>query len=53
MSEQATTLFLMSTDAYVEGDAALAAALDDIGERVRYMVDGWLPQHADAPGDTG
>ncbi len=94
MSEQATKLFTMCMDAYLEGDASLAAALDDIddrldelhadfiqavlewgsdigdiqpavqlaligryyerigdhavniGERVRYMVDGWLPEHA-------
>lgn len=92
MDEQATKLFRMCMDAYAEGDAALAAALDDmddrldelhadyiqavltwggdgdiqaavqlaligryyerigdhavnIGERVRYMVDGWLPEH--------
>lgn len=92
MSEQAVRLFRMSMDAYTEGDASLAAALDDIddlldvlhadyiqtvlqwgseesdiqpavqlaligryyerigdhavniGERVRYMVDGWLPE---------
>ncbi len=96
MSEQATKLFKMCMDAYLEGDAGLAAALDDIddrldelhadfiqavlewgseagniqpavqlaligryyerigdhavniGERVRYMVDGWLPEHAGA-----
>ena len=95
MSEQATKLFRMCMDAYVEGDSALAAALDDIddrlddlhadyiqavltwggegdiqravqlalvgryyerigdhavniGERVRYMVDGWLPEQAGA-----
>lgn len=96
MSEQATKLFKMCMDAYAEGDAALAAALDDIddrldelhadyiqavltwgsdagdiqpavqlaligryyerigdhavniGERVRYMVDGWLPEHTGA-----
>lgn len=93
MSEQAVRLFRMCMDAYVEEDASLAAALDDIddrlddlhadyiqavltwgseagdiqpavqlaligryyerigdhavniGERVRYMVDGWLPEH--------
>ncbi len=97
MSEQATKLFRMCMDAYVENDAALAAALDDIddrldelhadyiqavlawgasedgdlqpavqlaligryyervgdhavniGERVRFMVDGWLPEHKGA-----
>lgn len=95
MSEQATKLFRMCMDAYIEGDSALAAALDDIddrlddlhadyiqavltwggegdiqravqlalvgryyerigdhavniGERVRYMVDGWLPEQAGA-----
>ena len=95
MSEQATKLFRMCMDAYVEGDSALAAALDDIddrlddlhadyiqavltwggdgdiqkavqlalvgryyerigdhavniGERVRYMVEGWLPEQAGA-----
>ncbi len=96
MSEQATKLFTMCMDAYLESDASLAAALDDIddrlddlhadyiqavlewgtgagdiqpavqlaligryyerigdhavniGERVRYMVDGWLPEHAGA-----
>lgn len=96
MDEQAVRLFRMCMDAYVEGDAALAAALDDIddmldvlhadyiqevltwgsetgqiqpavqlaligryyerigdhavniGERVRYMVDGWLPEHTGA-----
>ncbi|MDZ7674270.1 MAG: phosphate signaling complex protein PhoU [Acidimicrobiales bacterium] len=96
MSEQATRLFRMCMDAYVDRDAALAAALDDIddrldelhadyvqavlrwgseqgdiqpavqlaligryyervgdhavniGERVRYMVDGWLPEHTGA-----
>lgn len=96
MSEQATKLFRMCMDAYLESDASLAAALDDIddrlddlhadyiqavlqwgseqsdiqpavqlaligryyerigdhavniGERVRYMVDGWLPEHAGA-----
>lgn len=93
MSEQAVRLYRMSMDAYTEGNASLAAALDDIddlldvlhadyiqevlkwgseasdiqpavqlaligryyerigdhavniGERVRYMVDGWLPEH--------
>lgn len=94
MSEEAARLFRMSIDAYVEGDTGLAAALDDIddrlddlnietvlalfeshneravelqpavqlalvcryyerigdhavniGERVRYMVDGWMPEH--------
>ena len=95
MSEQATRLFRNCMDAYAEGDAALAAALDDmddrldrahadyiqavltwggdgdiqpavqlamvgrfyarigdhavnIGERVRYMVDGWLPEQTGA-----
>lgn len=96
MSEEATKLFRMCMDAYVDGDAGLAAALDDIddrldelhkdyiqevltwgggggdiqpavqlaligryyerigdhavniGERVRYMVDGWLPEQAGA-----
>ncbi len=95
MSEQATKLFRMCMDAYAESDAALAAAIDDmddrlddlhadyiqavlqwggdgdiqtavqlalvgryyerigdhavnIGERVRYMVDGWLPEHTGA-----
>ncbi len=95
MSEQASTLMRMAMDAYAEGDAGLAAALDDIddrldklhadyiqavltwgadgdiqhavqlaligryyerigdhavniGERVRYMVDGWLPEQAGA-----
>lgn len=96
MSEEATKLFRMCMDAYVEGDSSLAAALDDIddrlddlhadyvqavlqwgrddgdvqpavqlaligryyerigdhavniGERVRYMVDGWLPEHTGA-----
>ena len=95
MAEEATKLFRMCMDAYVEGDAGLAAALDDIddrldalhrdyiqavltwggggdiqpavqlaligryserigeqavniGERVRYMVDGWLPEQAGA-----
>ncbi len=95
MAEQASKLFKLSMDAYVEGDAGLAAALDDmddtldllhehyietlltehpeadlqvavqfaligryyerigdhavnIGEQIRYMVDGWLPEHAGA-----
>lgn len=95
MSEEATKLFRMCMDAYVDGDASLAAALDDIddrldelhadyiqevltwggggdiqpavqlaligryyerigdhavniGERVRYMVDGWLPEQIGA-----
>ena len=95
MSEEATKLFRMCMDAYVEGDSSLAAALDDIddrldelhkdyiqavltwggdgdiqpavqlaligryyerigdhavniGERVRYMVDGWLPEQTGA-----
>ena len=95
MSEQAAKLFRLSMDAYVEHDAGLAAALDDmddtldilhkqyietllsqenegdleeavqfaligryyerigdhavnIGEQIRYMVDGWLPEHAGA-----
>jgi phosphate transport system protein len=97
MSEQAQRLFKLAVDAYVEGNAGLAAALDDmddrldllhkdyiqaifeshsqsnvdlqaavqlaligryyerigdhavnIGERVRYMVTGWLPEHAGA-----
>ena len=95
MSEQATKLYRMCMDAYVEGDSSLAAALDDIddrldqlhadyiqavltwagdgdiqpavqlaligryyerigdhavniGERVRYMVDGWLPEQTGA-----
>jgi phosphate transport system protein len=95
MSEEATKLFRMCMDAYAEGDASLAAALDDIddrldelhadfiqevltwggggdiqaavqlaligryyerigdhavniGERVRYMVDGWLPEQTGA-----
>jgi phosphate transport system protein len=94
MSEQARTLYTAAIDAYVEGDAAKAAAVDDmdslldglqrdfiqaifeshaagrvdlqvavqlaviarfyerigdhavnIGERVRYIVTGWLPEH--------
>jgi len=97
MAEQAQLLFTRAIDAYVEGDAALAAAIDDmddlldrlqselvqaifeshaggridlqvavqlaviarfyerigdhavnIGERVRYMVTGWLPEHTGA-----
>jgi phosphate transport system protein len=96
MSDEATRLFRLSIDAYADSDAALAAALDDmddrldelhhdyiqsviessggrgdvkaavqlalvgryyervgdhavnIGERVRYMVDGWMPEHAGA-----
>lgn len=95
MNEQATRLFRVCMDAYADGDAGLAAALDDmddqldtahaefiqavltwggggdiqsavqlalvgryyerigdhavnIGERVRYMVDGWLPEHTGA-----
>jgi phosphate transport system protein len=97
MSEEAARLFRLSIDAYVERDTGLAAALDDIddrldelniqtvlavfeshneehlglqpavqlalvcryyerigdhavniGERVRYMVDGWMPEHAGA-----
>jgi phosphate transport system protein len=98
MSEQANRLFKLAIDAYVDGDANLAAALDDmddrldqlhkdyiqaifeahadgagldlqaavqlaligryyerigdhavnIGERVRYMVTGWLPEHTGA-----
>lgn len=94
MSEEAGRLFRLAIDAYIERDAGLAAALEDIddrldqlniqtvqaifeehednslklqvavqlalvcryyerigdhavniGERVRYMVDGWLPEH--------
>jgi phosphate transport system protein len=94
MSGEATTLFRLAVDAYVEHDASKAAALDDLddrldtlrdsyieeifeahgggdlqirsgvqlaligryyerigdhavnmGERVRYMVTGWLPEH--------
>lgn len=97
MGEEATRLFRVAIDAYVDEDADLAAALDDlddrldsihrayiqeifrvhqdgeltiqaaiqlaligrhyerigdhavnIGERVRYMVTGWLPEHAGA-----
>ncbi|RMH79246.1 MAG: phosphate transport system regulatory protein PhoU [Actinomyces sp.] len=97
MSEEATRLLRLAVDAYVDGDAGLAAALDDIddrldslhttyiqaifesqagggielqpavqlaligrfyerigdhavniGERIRYMVDGWLPEHTGA-----
>ncbi len=96
MSEEATKLFRLAIDSYLEGDSGLASALDDIddrldelhadyiqavlewgktqgdiqpavqlaligryyerigdhavniGERVRYMVDGWLPEHAGA-----
>lgn len=97
MGEEATRLFRLSIDAYVDEDAAMAAALDDlddrldaihreyiqeifvvhnagelgiqpavqlaligryyerigdhavnIGERVRYMVTGWLPEHTGA-----
>ena len=97
MSEEATRLFRLAIDAYVEGNASLAAALDDmddgldllhkeyiqaifeshhagnidlqaavqlaligryyerigdhavnIGERVEYMVTGWLPEHTGA-----
>ena len=96
MSEEATRLIRLSVDAYYEGNAGLAAALDDMddrlddlhqdfiqaifaehggdgelslqhavqlamlgrfyerlgdhavnaGERVQYMVTGWLPEHA-------
>jgi len=115
MSDEAVRLFRLAMDAYGDGDAGLAAALDDmddrldqvhkdyiqailqhckeegevqqavqlalvgryyerigdhavnIGERVRYMVTGWLPEHTgaarhrarvessqpDAPGDPG
>lgn len=97
MGEESTTLFKLSMDSYIDGDAALAAAIDDlddrldsihrdyiqeifranhdgdipvqvaiqlaligryyerigdhavnIGERVRYMVTGWLPEHTGA-----
>jgi len=97
MSEEAARLFRLALDSYAEGEAGLAAALDDIddrldelnietvlaifethdaehlglqpavqlalvcryyerigdhavniGERVRYMVDGWMPEHAGA-----
>jgi phosphate transport system protein len=96
MAEQAVHLYGLAMDAYAEGDASLAAALDDmddrldqlhkdyiqaileihadvrdvqvavqlalvgryyerigdhavnIGERVQYMVTGWLPEHAGA-----
>jgi phosphate transport system protein len=97
MSEEATKLFRLAVDAYVDQDASKAAALDDLddrldtlrnayieeifeahgkgdlairsgvqlaligryyerigdhavnmGERVRYMVTGWLPEHDDA-----
>jgi len=97
MGEEAQRLMLFAIDAYAEGDAAKAAAIDDmddrldnlhkeyiqtifechressidleagvqlalvgryyerigdhavnIGERVRYMVDGWLPEHTGA-----
>lgn len=95
MADQASRLFRLAVDAYVDKDAGLAAALDDIddrldqvhrdyiqtifehqekldlqvavqlaligryyervgdhavnvGERIRYMVDGWLPEHAGA-----
>ena len=96
MAEQAVTLYGLAMDAYAEDDADLAAALDDmddrldqlhkdyiqailelhadvrdvqvavqlalvgryyervgdhavnIGERVQYMVTGWLPEHAGA-----
>lgn len=96
MAEQAVRLYGLAMDAYAEGDATLAAALDDmddhldqlhkdyiqtilelhadvgdvqvavqlalvgryyerigdhavnIGERVQYMVTGWLPEHTGA-----
>jgi phosphate transport system protein len=96
MAEQAVHLYGLAMDAYAEGDATLASALDDmddrldqlhkdyiqailelhadvrdvqvavqlalvgryyerigdhavnIGERVQYMVTGWLPEHAGA-----
>lgn len=96
MSSEAVRLFRLATDAYAEGDAVLAGALDDmddrldqlhkdyiqgllehfkdggdvqlavqlaligryyerigdhavnIGERVQYMVTGWLPEHTGA-----
>jgi phosphate transport system protein len=97
MSEEAVRLFRLSIDAYAEGNAGLAAALDDIddrlddlhkdyiqaifeshrhgaldleagvqlaligryyerigdhavniGNRVQYMVTGWLPEHSGA-----
>jgi phosphate transport system protein len=101
MGDEATKLFKVSLDAYIDGDAALAAAIDDlddrldnihrdyiqeifranhegdlpvqvavqlaligryyerigdhavnIGERVRYMVTGWLPEHTGAARDA-
>jgi phosphate transport system protein len=97
MGEEATRLFRLAMDAYIDEDASMAAALDDlddrldaihrdyvqeiflthnagelqvegavqlaligryyerigdhavnIGERVRYMVTGWLPEHTGA-----
>lgn len=97
MGEESTRLFRIAIDAYIDGDAAKAAAVDDlddrldaihrdyiqeifrghnedgypvqvaiqlaligryyerigdhavnIGERVRYMVTGWLPEHTGA-----
>ena len=97
MGEEATRLFRLAIDAYVDGDEGMAAALDDlddrldglqsefvqeiflwhnageipvqaavqlaliaryyerigdhavnIGERVRYMITGWLPEHTGA-----
>jgi phosphate transport system protein len=101
MGEEAARLFRLSIDAYADGDAAMAAALDDlddrlddlhqdyiaeifeasaagafevqaavqlaligryyerigdhavnIGERVRYMVTGWLPEQTGAARET-
>lgn len=101
MGEEATRLFRIAMDSYIDQDADLAAAIDDlddrldgihrdyvqeifrahqegevtieagiqlaligrhyerigdhavnIGERVRYMVTGWLPEHAGAARDA-
>lgn len=101
MAEEATRLFQIALDAYVDGDADKAAALDDmddaldnlhkqfikgifeshenkhvdleagvqlalvgryyerigdhavnIGERVQYMVTGWMPEHSGAARDA-
>ena len=101
MSDEAVRLYRLAMDAYADGDATLAGALDDmddrldqvhkdyihaileqyadvrdvhaavqlalvgryyerigdhavnIGQRVQYMVTGWLPEHASAGGEPG
>ncbi len=53
MSEEATRLFRLAIEAYVEGEASLAAALDDIDDRLDMLHGEYIQSLFEHQADTG